>query len=700
VLLHDRYAVGEVIRHSARGGVYRALDRKTGLDVVVKQARPHVAAGLTGRDARDGLRDEAAALVLLGGLSADLVEVFEQDDHVFLVETHVPGVTLSRWVRERLLAMDAPDLGPPVAEARSIASALAALLGEVHRRGLVYRDLSPGNIMVAHGVGSATDTAAAAVAPSGPALELRLIDPEFAAAADQWGGRAHTPGYGAPEYVAGPDYGPVPDQAADLFSLGATLFYLATGVNAAFAEDEPTPRPVAERLDAVLRAVGPRNAAAGLLAPAILGLCAQDPVDRWSLERFVTFLASAAPSGNAPTGYVPPVRLGRPDQDRLIHDGLAYVLAALADSTASTGWSGTSFGRSTDACNVQHGAAGILAVLTRADELLDRADLRPAVSALASFVDARLDDGTLLLPGLYFGRAGTAWALHDAAGRLGDDGLSGRARQLALALPLRWPNPDVFHGTAGAGLAQLHFLRTTGQPEYLDRVVDCADGLLAAAKYTDGGAFWRIPTDFDSTMAGIAHLGFAHGVAGIGTFLLGAAEATGRADYFDAAALAGRTLVGAAERGPWGARWRTDLAGRPGAGMLHHLCSGASGIGTFLLRLWTATGDRQSLALAEEAAAAAYRARWTGGTAVCHGLAGDGDFLLDMAQAVGGPYQGWAEELAACLHARHVLRDGRMVIPDESGTHVSLDYGIGLTGVISFLLRLRHGGPRLLLADS
>jgi hypothetical protein len=40
VLLADRFLVDEAIRHSFRGGVYRALDQMTGERVVIKQARP------------------------------------------------------------------------------------------------------------------------------------------------------------------------------------------------------------------------------------------------------------------------------------------------------------------------------------------------------------------------------------------------------------------------------------------------------------------------------------------------------------------------------------------------------------------------------------------------------------------------------------------------------------------------------------
>ncbi|WP_416972952.1 class IV lanthionine synthetase LanL [Streptomyces sp. 4F14] len=677
VLLRDRYAVHDAIRHSARGGVYRALDRETGDEVIVKEARAHVGSWYTGLDARDGLRAEAAGLTALSGLGPDLVELFDHEDRTFLVETLVPGVTLARWTSERFTALPDFGTGLPLDDVRALALRLTRLLGEIHERGLVYRDFTPNNVMVT---------------PDG---ELRLIDPEFVARPGEWGLRAYTPGYGAPEYVDGPRYGPVPGPAVDLFALGATLFFLATGVGPAFTPDEPADRrTVVERLDGVLALTDAQNTTARTLAPAVRGLCAGEPAARWSTERLSGWLENLTPRLS-----VSPMHPGGAPMDRLIDDGLAHTLATMADEDADRLWRTTPFGDGTDPCNVQHGAAGVLLTLAQADTVLSRPDLREAMARTATWLTARLDltEAQPPLPGLYFGRAGTAWALHDTARHLDDPALAERAEKLALALPLRWANPDVFHGAAGAGLAQLRLWRATGREEFLDRAATCADGLTEAAVRGDDGVFWPVPADFDSALAGITHLGYAHGVAGVGAFLLEAALATGRADLLDLAREAGDTLTRAAERGPGGAVWRTDRAGEPGTGMRFHLCSGASGVGTFLLRLWQATGEDTLRELAEEAATAVHRARWFTGTAVCHGLAGNGDFLLDMDQALGGPYRAMAEDFAATLYTRHALRDGRALLPDESGARVTVDYGVGLAGTVSFLLRLRHGGPRLLL---
>ena len=52
-------------------------------------------------------------------------------------------------------------------------------------------------------------------------------------------------------------------------------------------------------------------------------------------------------------------------------------------------------------------------------------------------------------------------------------------------------------------------------------------------------------------------------------------------------------------------------------------CNGSSGVGTFLIRLWRATGQDRFRELAEEAARAVWTLRASGSPANCHGLAGN-----------------------------------------------------------------------------
>jgi len=207
---------------------------------------------------------------------------------------------------------------------------------------------------------------------------------------------------------------------------------------------------------------------------------------------------------------------------------------------------------------------------------------------------------------------------------------------------------------------------------------------------------WPIPQDFPSQLAGARHLGFAHGVAGIGTFLLAAGHATGCQQYLDLAATAAGTLAATAERDGGAAYWPAE----PGGQRRTHWCSGSSGVGTFLLRVWQHTGDHQFKELATQAATAISQARWRTTPSQCHGLAGDAEFLLDLAQVLDqSRYRRWAHELADCVYARHAIRDGRILAPDETGMAVVPDYSVGLAGVLALLLRLTYGGPRMWLPE-
>ncbi|MFB7943434.1 class IV lanthionine synthetase LanL [Kitasatospora phosalacinea] len=690
VLLDGRWALTAALRHSAKGGVFLGSDRTTGAEVVVKQARAHIEVDRAGTEARTALRHEAELLGRLAdsGLTPRVHALVEQQDSLFLVQERVPGQALGSWVAARLRRDGTPDVR--WAEAGPLALALLDLVERVHRRGLVLRDLSPGNVLVT---------------PDG---DVRLVDLELAVPAGVLAGSAGTPGYRAPEHC-----GPHPTgraaRSADLYALGGLYFLLATGHDPLLPDDLPSARPVAERLGRWLALAAREGDTARRLAPLVLGLRAEVADQRWSLERVRAALAAEpAPATVATTPAVP---VAPPALDRLLHDGLRDLARSATPQRRDRLWPTVPNGLLTDPCNVQHGAAGVLALLARAAlaPLPDpaRARARATAAVAAAWIERRCAAEPVVLPGLHFGRAGTAWALFDAADALGDPGLAERAAGLAARLPLDWPNPDVCHGAAGAGLTQLRAHRATGARTFLDRTARCVRHLLAAAREEPYGTVWPVPADFDSALAGATHLGHAHGVAGVGGFLLAAAGvladsggpalAATAADARAAADRAARTLAATARHdGP--AAWWPQSHGDPEHVRLAHWCSGSSGVGTFLVRHWRATGDTDSHRLALAAGRAVLDARWHAGTSACHGLAGNGEYLLDLAEATGETrFRHGAQSLAALIAARTALRDGLLVLPDETGTTATPAYGTGTSGPLAFLLRLRHGGPRMWL---
>ncbi len=696
VLLDGRFAVRAVIRHSFAGGVFRAVDERSGLPVVLKQARAHTASELTGEDSCAIRRREADLLTQLAptGVTPRLVHVFGQQNELFVALEEIPGGTLREWVN-RNLAVTEDSWGPPPDEALRIAVELAALVAVVHAQGFVLRDLNPNNVMV-------TDAA-----------ELRLVDVEGLTEPGTVTARLHTPGYAAPEQVAAPVIGPAPGTAADLYSLGATLFHLTTGLDPVFPGDSPASRSTAERVEEWLDSLVPDNPAARLVAGIVVDLLHENPDSRPSLTRVRRRLEAASAAAvlpqtadlvHAESGLPTAVRASTWDAE--IRDAVEHLLASRR--AGSRLWLSSDSGADTDPLNVQHGASGVLGVLARvlrsgADPAsqLGRSGQDPAlpvaVREVAGWVDQRALTSPRNLPGLYFGRAGTAVALVEAGLALGDGGLVRRGLDLAEQIPLRWPNPDVCHGAAGAGLAQLRCWEVSGETRFRTRAVDAADALMQGTVERGPLRLWPVAAGFDSALAGISHYGFAHGSAGVGSFLLAAGLTFGRDDLVEAAASAAIGLLTVAEYDRGAAYWPSSADRRV---WKSHWCSGSSGIGTFLARVWAVTGDAQLEAAVRAAALAVHRSRWTAGSSQCHGLAGDADFLLDLAQMTGDHrYHAWAQELAVALYRRHALRDGRRVPADETGMTVSADYGTGLSGVLALLVRLRAGGPRLWLPD-
>lgn len=132
----------------------------------------------------------------------------QDGDTYYLVTEYVPGVDLRRLVR-RMGAL-------PADQAASIVVQAADALEYAHRRGLVHRDIKPGNLLIRpDGAVKVTDLG----------LAWRLEDSEGEAPGG--GGKiVGTCDYIPPENIDAPDR-IIP--VSDIYSLGCTLYYAVTG---------------------------------------------------------------------------------------------------------------------------------------------------------------------------------------------------------------------------------------------------------------------------------------------------------------------------------------------------------------------------------------------------------------------------------------------------------------------------------------
>lgn len=135
--------------------------------------------------------------------TANLIDASLDAAPFWLATEYVAGPTLSKAVGER---------GPlPADSARRLFAALAEALASVHGHGVTHRDLKPQNVIRS---------------PQGPLLiDFGIARGAADTALTQTGLTPGTPGYTAPEVLISNQVGP----PADVFALGATLAYAATG---------------------------------------------------------------------------------------------------------------------------------------------------------------------------------------------------------------------------------------------------------------------------------------------------------------------------------------------------------------------------------------------------------------------------------------------------------------------------------------
>jgi eukaryotic-like serine/threonine-protein kinase len=222
---HGRYELSDLLGSGGMGDVWLATDRRIGREVAIKIARPEDAEDVARflREARVQGQLDHPAVVPVHDVGA------REDGNAFFTMKRVRGDTLASIIT-RLGAADEETLrrfGP-----RKLLTAFLSACHAVevaHARGLVHRDLKPGNIMLGdHGEVYVLDWGLAKIkgsadepmsAPSSPRLP-----PDLRSDLTVAGQFLGTPGYMSPEQARGE----VVDARADIFSLGATLFEVIT----------------------------------------------------------------------------------------------------------------------------------------------------------------------------------------------------------------------------------------------------------------------------------------------------------------------------------------------------------------------------------------------------------------------------------------------------------------------------------------
>lgn len=210
---HEGRRVGpyRIVRRLGRGGmgvVYLAHDDRLDRQVALKFLPPHLASD---ERAKQRLIAEAKAASALNHPGIAVVHEISEtpDGHLFIAMAYCEGETLRQKIGR----------GPlPVDEALDLTQQVAEALAAAHARGIVHRDVKPGNVMVLPRADVPGSRAVATLMDFGIA-KVR------GAALTTAGATPGTVAYMSPEQTRGEAV----DARTDLWSLGVVLYEMVTG---------------------------------------------------------------------------------------------------------------------------------------------------------------------------------------------------------------------------------------------------------------------------------------------------------------------------------------------------------------------------------------------------------------------------------------------------------------------------------------
>lgn len=197
-----------VVAHMRRGedlDVYDVWSEQRTCRCIAKTLRP---------DRTEKTRARARLLregrLLLHLAHPHIVRAYEviEEPLPLLIEETLPGETLAHLIDRQRTWLHARDVA-------LLGVHLCSAIGYLHASGWLHLDIKPSNIVSSHGL-------------------AKVLDLSLAREPGRTKGGSGTPGYMAPEQIAGGELGPF----TDVWGIGATLYEAATGVEACEATDD------------------------------------------------------------------------------------------------------------------------------------------------------------------------------------------------------------------------------------------------------------------------------------------------------------------------------------------------------------------------------------------------------------------------------------------------------------------------------
>ena len=252
-IIKERYEIVEILGEGGMAFVYKARDKQLQRDVAIKTLKPNY---VNQEKFVDRFRREAQTAANLN--HPNIVQIFDWgiEDEPYFVMEYIEGNTLTSIISgNRTVGLN---------DILYIGSQVANGLKEAHKRGLVHRDIKPGNIMITpDGKVKVTDFGI---------VSLQNEESDIT----KTGAVLGTASYISPEQAQGK---PVSFES-DLYSLGTVLYELIAG-KPPFTGDSPIATATKHLTDKPEKLSNYRKDIPKALENAILKLLEKKPSDRF-----------------------------------------------------------------------------------------------------------------------------------------------------------------------------------------------------------------------------------------------------------------------------------------------------------------------------------------------------------------------------------------------------------------------------------
>ena len=265
----------EIVREVGRGGmaaVYLAKDMTLGRKVAIKVMAPAL---LAGEGMLERFKNEAVTVASLN--HPNIIQVYgvkQSGDLQFFVMKFVEGRSLDHIIKD--------EGGLPIPVVRGLLFMIGSALGYAHRRGVVHRDIKPGNILLDEdGNAIVTDFGIAKVTHDSKLTGTGIV--------------IGTPTYISPEQC----YARPVTQASDQYSLGVVAYEMLTGRVPFEGSPFTVMQAHTEKPVPPIRQARPDTPPD--LEAAVMRMLAKDPGDRWpSIQHALAGLGATALSEGDP----------------------------------------------------------------------------------------------------------------------------------------------------------------------------------------------------------------------------------------------------------------------------------------------------------------------------------------------------------------------------------------------------------------